>query len=274
MRFDFVQNIINICRGKFLYLHEIASRYEMLQQRKFFKNFILGSSHAMFYQANEKELNLATPSQDLYYSYCLYEKYGQKAENIILTYSVFSKGLCLIKTNEIELCILLKEFFEIDYQFKDFAKKKKLYLLEPFYRIYINKYLKNPKSLRLRVAKDGEVQSMNFDSYIQERAKKHYKNYQRKLSQLVYIKKFIEKTKENNQNLILILPPVKKIYKETLPDGKEIFQHLYEICNKYEHVQICDFYNSNSFREEDFVDGDHLNANGKLKLTEMVRAKI
>ena len=73
MRFDFIQNIINICRGKLLYLQEIASRYEMLQQRKTFKNFILGSSHAMFYQVDGKELNLATPSQDLYYSYCLYK---------------------------------------------------------------------------------------------------------------------------------------------------------------------------------------------------------
>ena len=114
MRLSLVQNIINICRGKFLYLQEIADKYEMTQYEKFLKTFVIGSSHAMFYQAEEKELNLATASQDLYYSYCLYEKYGQSAENIILTYSVFSKGLCLIKTKEMELCILLKEIFGID----------------------------------------------------------------------------------------------------------------------------------------------------------------
>ena len=227
----------------------------------------------MFYQDNEKELNLATPSQDLYYSYSLFEKYGQSSKNIILTYSVFSKGLCLIKTNEIELCILLKEIFGIDYQFKNIAKKKNLYLLEPFYKIWINKYLKNPKSLNLRKTTEREIQSINSKDYIQKRAKKHYKNYQRNFNQLNYIKKFIEKTKENDQNLILILPPAKKIYKEVLPDGKKIFQHLFKICKNYNHIKILDFYNSDSFSEEDFLDGDHLNIAGGWKLTKIIRTK-
>lgn len=274
MRLDFIQNIINICRGKLLYLRSIADKYLAIESQKEIKTLILGSSHATFYQADKEEFNLATASQDLYYSYNFYEKYGQKCENIILTYSVFSKGLCLIKTKEIELCILLKEIFGIDYQFKEFAKKKNLYFFEPFYRIQIKKYLKNPNSLKKRIVKDGEVQTMNSPDYIKTRALKHYKNYQREENQLEYLEKFLEKTKENNQNLILILSPVMELYKKSLPDGKEIFKHLFDICEKYEHVKILDFYNSNLFTEDEFLDSDHLNKNGQMKMTEIVRAKI
>lgn len=274
MRLSLIQNIINICRGKLLYLKEIADKYANLQNTETFNTLVLGSSHAIFYQADENELNLATSSQDLYYSYSLYEKYGQKAKNIILTYSVFSKGLCLIKTNEIELCILLKEIFGIDYQFKKIAKNKLMYILEPFYKIQIKRYLKDNNALRKRKYNDKEAQFMNSTDYIQNRARKHYKNYQREINQLGFIEKFIEKTKENNQKLILILPPAKVIYKETLPNGKEIFEHIFEICKKYNHVEIHDFYNSNFFKEEEFADGDHLNILGQTKLTEMIKSKI
>ena len=274
MRLSLVQNMINIFRGRFLYMQEIADKYEKIQYENFLKTFVIGSSHAMFYQTEEKELNLATSSQDLYYSYCLYEKYGQNAENVILTYSVFSRGLCLIKTKEIELCILLKEIFGIDYQFKDVAKNKFLHILEPFYRIQIKKYFKDHNSLKKRICNVKNVQINNSVDFIQERAKKHYKNYQRKLDQLDYIKMIVEKTEKNNQKLILILPPVKKIYKEVLPSGQEMFEHLFKICREYKHIQILDFYNFDSFEEEDFVDGDHLNTKGQLKMTEMVRAEI
>ena len=274
MRLDFFQNIINICRGKLLYLSGIADKYIAIENQKEVKTLVLGSSHATFYQTDKNEFNLATASQDLYYSYNLYEKYGQNCENIILTYSVFSKGLCLIKTKETELCVLLKEIFGIDYQFKDVAKKKKLCLFEPFYRIQIKKYLKDSTSLKIRIAKSGESQLMNTVEYIKTRALKHHKNYQREQTQLEYIQKFLDKTKENNQKLILILPPVTSLYKEVLPEGKELFEHLFEMCEKYNHVKILDFYTSKIFADEEFFDSDHLNPDGKIKMTEIVRAEI
>lgn len=274
MRLEFFQNIINIFRGKLLYLPEITSKYLEVKDKKAIKTLVLGSSHAMFYQCDENEYNIATSSQDLYYSYHLFEKYGQKADNVILTYSIFSKGLCLIKTKEIELCILLKKIFEIDYQFKNIAKKKKLYLLEPFYKIQIDKYLKNPSSLKKKRVKDDEIYPMNSSEYIKTRALKHYKNYQREENQLEYLEKLLEKTQENNQNLILIIPPAKKLYKESIPNGKEIFKHLFEMCNKYKQVNILDFYNSNLFSEDDFIDSDHLNKDGQIKMTEFIKNRI
>lgn len=225
----------------------------------------------MFYQAKKDEFNLATPSQDLYYSYHLYEKYGYNCKNIILTYSVFSKGLCLIKTKEIELCILLKEIFKINYQFKAIARRKNLYWLEPLYRIQIKKYFKNSDFSRKRKTRENEIELMNTIKYIQERAKKHYKNYLREDDQLLYLDKFMEKTKENEQNLILILPPAMNSYKDVLPNGNELFEHLIKRCEKYKHIKILDFYNSNLFTEDDFIDGDHLNENGQIKITEMVK---
>lgn len=274
MRIDLFQNIINIYRGKFLYLRSIIEQYLHIEKLSELETLVLGSSHATFYQANANEFNLATPSQDLYYSYNLYNKYGKNCKNIILTYSVFSKGLCLIKTKEIELCILMKIIFGIDYQFKDFAKRKNCYFLEPFYKIRIKNSLKNPNSLRKRVIKENELQSMTDENNIQIRAKKHYKNFLRETTQLEYLEKLLYETKENNQNLILVIPPATKIYKEALPDGNDIFKHLFELCEKYDHVKILDYYSTEEFSRQEFVDGDHLNEVGNVKLTEFVRGSI
>lgn len=141
MRSSLFQNIINICRGKLLYLQGIADKYLAIENQAEIKTLVLGSAHAVFFQTNEDEFNLATASQDLYCSYNLYKKYGQNAQNIILTYSVFSKGLCLIKTKESELCILLKEIFGIDYQNKDIAKKSICFSLSHFIKCRYFRFL-------------------------------------------------------------------------------------------------------------------------------------
>jgi len=268
------QVIIDILRNKIFYLKDFADKKIELQKNKEIKTAILGSSHAVFYQTEENEFNFGTSSQDLYYSYNLYNKYAKNAKNIILTYSVFSKGLCLIKTKEIELCILAKIIFDIDYQFKQPAYKKKLHLLEPFYKFKINNYFKNPKKYKKKSFQENSLEQLNKPEYIKKRALNHLKNYNRTENQLEFLYKFLEKTTERNQKFYIIIPPATPLYKKVLPDGKKLFEHLYSICKKYTNTKILDFYNSDLFTNDDFTDGDHINEKASVKLTKNIKEKI
>ena len=74
-------------------------------------------------------------------------------------------------------------------------------------------------------------------------------------------------------NLNVIIPPVRKDYKDCCPSDKVIFKDIYELSNEL-NIKIYDFYNDEDFKYEDFYDTDHLNPNGAKKLTEKLKKLI
>ena len=88
---------------------------------------VLGSSHALYgYKPERTEFNFAEPSQDLYYSYKIYEKFCdfKKIKRVILFYSVFSAGHILEKTRWVKLCAIYKKVLGIPYRYNETELKK------------------------------------------------------------------------------------------------------------------------------------------------------
>ncbi len=111
---NFFQKVIDILRYKYYYKNHFDTIYKkhlsLENNINKIQTLVLGSSHGhyAFLPKEETEFNLSIRSQDLYYSYKLYQKYASKLsnlKNIILFYSVFSPGFEIEKTSNRFLCI-------------------------------------------------------------------------------------------------------------------------------------------------------------------------
>lgn len=248
----------------------------LLKQIGSIDTLVLGSSHGdygfdpSYYQTNA--FNLASASQDLYYSYSLLHKIIDKPnniKNIILFFSVFSNGFELIKTSEYHRCILYKGFFDIPYQYKerDLAKKEKAY--KKFY-----------KQLRKKVQADEDYlgyknQTVFFGNAFtaEQRAKTHLRENTRVNEQPTFILEIAKTAKENNKELYVLLAPARSDYKSNLPPSAELFLKLYS-CKEESGFNIINLYDDNYFDNDDFGDYDHLNSNGAIKLTQKLNEII
>ena len=277
MRINLLQNLIDILRGKILYLKSTLISYNAYKNISNYSILALGSSHIYStYIPDDTGLNLGTPSQDLYYSYELYKLLNKKNENIknvLLSFSVFTPGHCLIKTNEDKLAVLYKILFGIDYQFPEIAKEKHLYLLENIYKNKIKKYLKKEhfdENYRGGMPKNYS-DTTNLDSQKAKKiALKHLKNYHRKESQMYLLEQLIKDTDKNCQKFFIVIAPMPEEYRNNLPSKEILFNDFRSLCAKYSNVKIIDLYDSPLFIKEDFFDEHHLNIKGALKSTEVI----
>lgn len=276
MRIAILQNFIDILRRKIYYLPFLVEKFKCLQRQNNVRTLILGSSHLeMGYKpdVDKQELNMATMSQDLYYSYNLYklcnEMHGD-IENIVISYSVFTQGHSLVWTNLSSLCVMFKSIFGIDYQYPEVARNKKCFWLEPFYNWEVKQLLKKDKSIKKSRIDESAPTRFNVKQ-IETIALNHFKNHQRPVSQVHYLVKILEEANARNQKVIIVLPPVTNVYKNALLD-KELFNKLYESVKEFQNIKILDYYHSDYFNDNDFCDGDHVNSEGAKKLTSLIRS--
>ena len=244
------------------------------------ETLVLGSSHGQYSFIPQKgEYNLCLPSQDLYYSYALYNKYCsqmKQLKNIILYYSVFSRGFELVKSSEDCRCYHYEKIFglkpsrlcyeeRLNAKYAPYGEK----LATKTHKIRVSKsYLgENPDIKGLKVKRIGMIDPA-------ERAMKAYKHYMRKTIQDKYILKILKSVQKQHQHLILIIPPAHEDYKKALPDGKILFEHIFKLATAYkENMTVLDFYNRNDFDDCDWWDYDHLNPTGAEKFTKLYRAR-
>lgn len=271
MRFKFIQNIINtyIKIGSHILQESYKKKLEIDYYKENIRTLILGSSHGAYgYRAMETEFNFCLASQDLYYSYKLYELYAKNLpnlKNIILFYSVFSNGFLLDKTSEKERAIAYKKLFNIPILNNCFFLK--------FKSLFFNMSLKKFKKAPITYNNGNEINYVFMNIPLNERIKQHYKNNQRENKQNHWIKKLSDLAKENNHNLYIVLSPAKTAYKECLPNSKELFKDLLNLVESI-NVTLIDLYDSNLFIDDDFGDYDHLTQKGAEKLSNYVREKI
>ncbi len=281
MRLDFVQDIIDIIRGKIFALHPIVDKYECYERVKNYHTLALGSSHMeKGYIPSVGEINMGSTSQDLYYSYNLYKLFNnQNLKRVFITFSVFSSGDFLIKSRSGmgRMCIIFKLLYGIPYQLEEYAAKNKFKYWEKYYNSQIKRYrkkIKLPDEYRGEFIRDDIKDIPKDITKIKQRALRHYKIHCKEEKNIEYLIKLLEDTKKNSQELYIILPPATSIYKSPLPASSVIFSDLYEICKDYSHAKIINLYDSDKFTDEDFRDGDHLNLNGRKKFTNLLHEYI
>ncbi len=254
-----------------LFFDELILKHNELEQKKeSIDTLILGSSHGaagfISKQYSPTAFNLASASQDLYYSYHLLQYCLKELKNlnsIFLFYSVFSSGFELQKTSEKERCAYFKYLFNIPYKYKADKDMER-------YSLQANSYYKKKKTIK-KIDTNGYIEQTIFfakDFPVAERTKTHLRENQRINNQLSYLKKIIDTCQQNNIELIILIPPTRKDYREALPNENILFEKLYKIKNL---PSVKNFYSNKNFKYTDFGDFDHLNRQGAEKLTSLIK---
>jgi len=278
MQIKIIQKIIDKIkrkRQKNNYIEDLGYKYlSYLVIKDKIDTIILGSSHAQLgYRAKYNEFNWGLSFQDLYSGYELYKKiHNPFIKNVILFYSVFSPGNQTIMSKYANICSVYKIIIGINYQDKKVAREKNLYKLESDYKHQYKKYKK--------FFKIDENYRGNEVSYITcfkpptaaERSAAHYKNNIRQNHQTDFVLKTYELANSAKAKFLVVIPPVTKAYKESLPNSSKLFYELFEL--KKKNIEILNMYDSDIFNDSDFEDWDHLNFYGAQKLTKQINERL
>lgn len=240
------------------------------------ENLILGSSHGSYaYNPNCNDFNLCMPSQDLYYSYKLYNRYSPmlpELKNIILFYSVFSSGFDLEKCSEHPRCLIYHNVFGILPKSIDIKPLYKKYYSDfNITKLSKDKFNKNYRGKCLDVK--GCSVSRLHKTDVADRVKGALKNHYRNNEQHIYLNNLISEINTNKQRLYIVISPVHSDYRKLCPEYNELFQSLFKIVENNINIKVIDCYNLD-FDDKYFWDYDHLNPKGAAKLTKIVSNKL
>lgn len=247
------------------------------------KTLILGSSHglAAFNPDISKDksiFNLCFGSQDLYYSYKMYEKYASELKNlktVLCFYSVFSPGSDLTKSPYKHLIQYYKYVYDIDYRDENdkiYYKKELDFLNKRFCNIYKNENYRGFQAL----------EGSNIDDEKgRHEIKAHVKISNLHTNQEDYILKMYDIAKKYNHKLIIVIPAFSPKYYEICKEECEkqnvaydkIFSSVYEI-QKDKDIEIMNFFEYEGFEQGDFYDYEHMNNKGANKITKLIMEKL
>lgn len=275
MNFNIGQELIDLLRGKKFYMNIFSKKSMGIKKIKNLDTLILGSSHLECgYIASNNEFNMATTAQDLYYTYNLYKKYSRNdTKNIVIGYSYFSAFSHILKSSvHNKITPVIKIFSGIDYQDSDLVTNElrqyeKSAKFSSYMYIIRNLLIKNYYGNMNKKAysdKFNEIDAKKIGEKICHAFFKHPHD------QLVYLKKLIENIEENKQNLFIVLTPILKDYREYIPNKDTLFKELYDIISDKPCIKLIDYYDSEIFTKEDFVDYEHVNYQGAKKLTKLI----
>lgn len=256
------------------YCYEEHIKFLALQHhKKTLKTVVLGSSHANYgFLPKKQEVNLGGGSQDLYLSCKIYEYLNRNdfhnIKNIILFYDVFSDGFDLAKTSIDYVCVPYKLLYGIPY--RTILSKKAKIIEEKITKILHTKTVKIPNGYYGKAL--YRIWNENID--VSKRVESHLKNNHREIKQTQYLAEIIDKTKTNKQQLYIVTPPLRKDYRELLPDYNDIFSNLLHTIRNHKHVHLLNYQDDKDFIETDFGDCDHLNQRGAEKLSNKIRIYI
>lgn len=278
MKIDCIQRLIDRIRRKPNFPECLTCKVEGYKLQDNVETLILGSSHvANGYTPIEGEYNFAMPSQDLYYTYNVYKKVNRPTiKNLVVSFSVFTPGLSIVRTKCSDFCVPYKLLLDIDYQNASFAEENGLFKMESGVAEeieYCRKHSRMPKNYLGGILRYPRTK---FDKKASERqALGHYKNHQREDSQMSYCEALIKDAKANNQKVFFVITPTTDVYRNVLPPKEDIFKILYDMVSQYDNTKVLDYFDSKSFDEKvDFTNEDHLNKHGADKLSNFVREEI
>lgn len=274
------QKIIDKLRGKpdIPALSEYISTLAGLVKRpKDLNTVIFGSSHFKFgYLPQEHQYNIAMASQDLYYSYQFYKKYANGVKNVVLGYSYFSPYHVLVKCKFADLAMVVKIIEGIDYQYPESAQKKELDKLEKRCKNYILKSFKR-KVKSFPENNIGFLTSYKgyYEPPSQEFINTARKTFKREHVQICYLKKIIEETCNNNQNLLIVCPPMSDDFIHNFKEETDKnISEMYDIVKDYPKVRVANYFCDKDFSNADFEDMEHLSYNGAEKLTQKIQEEL
>lgn len=252
------------------------------------ETIVLGSSHATLgFIPDERSFNLSEIALDLYFNYALLKHWMDKMfaadgshpnlKRVILFYDVFSPRNKLNLGSDCFRLIPYFELYGLDVQPGDRLRQDNIMRL-PFdelrrlYRERIGRYRPHVDP-RYRGAFyfDKRALATSEPSHVSARAASHMHLNRGEDSETTWVKSTFELCKAHDVELVLVIPPVRKDYREALgADEGQIFCAVRGIVVQNPEIRLLSYHSSEAFGEEDFSDADHLNRRGALKLTRLI----
>lgn len=244
-----------------------------------------------------KEVNLSYLSQDLYYSlkgiYDVYQE-NKYIKNVVLCCGYYYFFMDMSKSqnplwlqrvseiydplfHDIHNCFLLppkRENILYKSRIFDIQHILDVYSFGEYQKHYFNenrrrKYFANKEW----VDKTKEWIQLNESEKVdagKNRTIMHNKLWKRQntlVENSIYFKELVRFCNEKNINLLVVVAPATKYYRENLYEKhRECF---YEVLNSVEDgvIHLLDLFDDDNYKDEDFVDQDHLNKIGARKMT-------
>ena len=108
---------------------------------------------------------------------------------------------------------------------------------------------------------------------VQERARTHLREHNRKNSQMFYYNKINELAKKNNIKLYVVTFPVRSDLIKAFSDKDYLFKEINGMSKELGFTYL-NFYDDPEFEWDDFGDYDHLNERGAEKFTKKLKSVI
>lgn len=204
--------------------------------------------------------NACTRSQDLKYSYLLYEKIGEQAKNlkqVILFYSFISPGFVTEENRgEQGVTLGLNEFFDLKVEYSDM-------------------YLANTAEDLAGAPTDSfrrfdgargffpTVHRTYFDEpYWENRRAIELLALNAKTDSLPYLERFINLAKQRGHALYFVIPPNDPAFTNSVGRRTEdLHKHLYEAMRAHgidTQTHLLDLYHAQALVDKDFADYNHI----------------
>lgn len=245
---------------------------------------------------NINSVNLANPSQDLFYDFEMF-KYGLEQSDNIYNIRYCIIGLCLYSFDydlslsrenqhrSIYYYPLVKSMHNYIYKdtiekfLSDFEYKSKQIFLNHSQSTIFNKYkekyrciIKEGRKKVYEEEKLSEEQLVNMLEYIKKEFIKDYP--ETRIENKKIFRNYLELLKEKNIKAFVVIPPLSKFYVDHIPGyvRQRTIDIIMEVQKEYD-FDFIDF-SDKPFKDEHFTDGAHLNLEGSKTFTELLNQYI
>lgn len=241
-------------------------------------------------------INLANPSQDLYYDFLMFKYFYENRLNkeklsyviIGLSYYSLQYDLSLSKESMARSNYyypLVKSFHNAPEQERYLSVHKSIEQIDIFVENHFIYNFKNYKEHYEDIIRKGHAKEFNLTIMSDEEilasinsAKKNYnKNYPETVTEnKVILKEYLTYLRKHNIKPIIIVCPMTKLYQAFTPKRfqEELYGALEELKVEGFEFQFLDYYYSNEFEDKHFYDCSHINKTGSQKLSEMLNRDI
>ncbi len=231
---------------------------------------VLGSSHgAQGFDPRHYPLrafNLASTSQDLYTMNRLWRLYRDRLprlKELIVFYSVFMPGFEIDKGKKGDLCAVLTHFYGIAYPNQRVEK----------YRRALNHRFRKCGGKAAPVSAD-------FDGYLPvsspgrlsaaERVAPHLRENKRRPDQTYLLEEVLADCRRRGIRVRIVIPPARSDYNDLIAEPDScLFAGLLRL-KKRMPFDLRNLRTSPDFTADDFLDTDHLNPAGAVRLTRIL----
>lgn len=241
------------------------------------ETLISGDSHAQFgclpFVMGADAYNCAFNANSLYESFETVKRAAEmcpRLKTVVLFVSFYNGGYSLVRTTEAWRCRILEKYLGFPF---DFSVNK---------TIDVRLYDKSIEKLRLS---GDNLCCQGFDfaglrisrstKKTRDRVLHHFKIYQKYSNQWDVLRNFCDFCKEKGLRAVLVCPPARSDYTETLKEivggGVSLIENISDIAAE-KGVVLLD--TRDGFADDDFADADHLNFNGAVKLTRRIMSVL